>query len=328
MITRRSILVASGFGLLVAYQQVGGQPAASVRRVGWLSMLGERSVGPLYASFEQGMRELGWQEGKNYEYRFVYAHGIADRLDALVLELIALNVDVIIVGNSAATRAAQRATKTIPIVMASVGDPVGNGLVASLARPGGNITGVTSQSEQVFGKLIQILHEITPSATRIAILLNENSLTHPLFWATAQQACSALNIVALRVFASSAAQFGTAVEQVLGQRAQAVAVIPDPLYLNEVGTLQAVLEPTRLPVAYGWREHVVAGGLLSYSADLAAAFRDAAKYVDKIFKGTKPADLPVEQATKFELVINLKTASALGITVPKSLLLRADEVIQ
>jgi putative ABC transport system substrate-binding protein len=274
------------------------------------------------------MRELGWQEGKNYEYRFVYAHGEADRLDALVLELIALNVDVIVVGNTPATRAAQHATKTIPIVMASVGDAVGYGLVASLAHPGGNITGVASQVEQVFGKLIGILHEITPSATRIAILLNENTPAHPVFWAVAQQTCSALNIVALRVFASSAAQFGTAVKQVVEQRAQAVAVIPDPLYLNEVESLQALLEPTRLPVAYGWREHVVAGGLLSYSTDLPATFRDAAKYVDKIFKGTKPGDLPVEQATKFELVINLKTAKSLGIVIPKDILLRADEVIQ
>jgi len=212
--------------------------------------------------------------------------------------------------------------------MASVSDPVGNGFVASLRKPGGNITGVTTQQEEVLGKLIGILHEITPGARRIAIVLNENNPTYPVFWAAAQRACAALDLVALRVVASAPAQFGAAVGEIVRQRSQAVVVVTDPVYLSERAKLQALMQTTGLPVAYGWREHVVAGGLLSYSADLAASFRHAAKYVDKILKGTKPANLPVEQATKFELVINLKPAKALSLTIPQSLLLRADEVIQ
>ncbi len=328
MTTRRSVLLAGGIGLLVAHRLSRGQPAAPTRRVGMLLVSSESGATHIYASFKQGMHDLGWLEGKNVEYRFVYADNAVDRLDALASELIGRNVEVIIVGNPAATRAAQRATKTIPIVMATVADPVGNGFVASLARPGDNITGITSQQEEVLSKLIGILHEVTPGARRIAILLNESSPTHPVYWAAAERACSALDLVALRVVASAPAQLGAAVEQIVRQRSQAVVVVTDPVYLNERAKLQALMQTIRLPVAYGWREHVVAGGLLSYSADIAASFRHAAKYVDKILKGAKPADLPVEQPTKFELVINLKTAKALGITIPQSLLLRADEVIQ
>ena len=328
VITRRSVLLAGGSGLLLAHRFSLGQPVATIRRVGWLSVGSETSVAHIYAAFKHGMHDLGWLEGKNVAYMAVYADGAVDRVDALARDLIRQNVDVIIVGNPVATRSAQRATKTIPIVMATVGDPVGNGFVASLARPGGNITGATSRPEELLGKLIGILHEVTPGAGRIAILLNESNPIHPTFWDAAQRACSAQGLVALRVVASTQAQLEAAVEQIIRQRSQAVVVVPDPVYLNERTKLQALMQPTQLPVAYGWREHVVAGGLLSYSADLAAAFRDVAKYVDKILKGANPADLPVEQATKFELVINLRTAKALGLTVPKDLLLRADEVIQ
>jgi putative ABC transport system substrate-binding protein len=249
-------------------------------------------------------------------------------LDAVAGELVRWNVDVIIVGNPLTTRAAQRATKTIPMVMASVGNPVGNGFVASLAKPGGNITGMTNQQDEALGKLTGILHEVTPGARRIAILLNESNPNYPVFWVAAQRACSALDLVALRIVASTPAGLDAAVEQVVRQRSQAVVVVTDPVYLNERVKLQALVQTTRLPAAYGWRDHVVAGGLLSYSADLNASMRYAAKYVDKILKGAKPTDLPIEQPTRFELVINLKTAKALDLTIPQSLLLRADEVIQ
>jgi putative ABC transport system substrate-binding protein len=274
------------------------------------------------------MHDLGWLEGKNVEYQIVYADADVGRLDALAGELVGRNVEVIIVGNATTTRALQRATKTIPIVMVTINNPVGNGFVASLAKPGGNITGITIQTEEVLGKLIGILHEVTPGARRVAIMLNESNPNHPVFWVAAQRACSALDLVALRIVANTPAELGAAVEQVVRQRSQAVVVVADPVYLNERANLQALMQGTRLPVAYGWREHVAAGGLLSYAQDLAATFRHAAKYVDKILKGAKPADLPVEQPTKFELVINLKTAKALGITIPQALLLRADDVIQ
>ena len=328
MITRRSVLLAGGIGLVVAHGLSRGQPVGTIRRVGWLSTGSETSPAHVYAAFKQGMRDLGWMEGKNVEYRFVYAHGELNRLDALASELTRQQVDVIVVGNALTTRALQRATKTIPIVMASVSDPVGNEFVASLAKPGGNITGVTAQQEEVLGKRIGILHEVAPGARRVAILLNESNPSYAVFWAAAQNACASLDLVALRVVASAPAQFRPAVGEIVRQRSQAVVVAPDPIYLNERAKLQELMQATRLPVAYGWREHVVAGGLLSYGADLAAIFRQVAKYVDKILKGAKPADLPVEQPTKFELIINLKTAKALGLTIPQSLLLRADEVIQ
>jgi len=316
VITRRSILLAGGIGLLVVHLPNRAQSASTLRRIGWLSLGSEVSVAHLYAAFKQGMNERGWLEGKNVEYRFVYADGAVERLDALAGELLGRNVDVIIVGNPATARVAQRATKTIPIVMVTVGNPVGNGFVASLARPGGNITGTTTRQEEVLGKLVGILHEVTPGARRIAFLLNESNPSHLVYWDAAQRACSALDLTATRVFASTPSELGAAVEQIIRQRSQAVVVIADPVYLNERAKLQALMQPTSLPVAYGWREHVVAGGLLSYSADLAASFRDAAKYVDKILKGAMPAELPVEQATKFELVLDLKTARALGLTIP------------
>ena len=218
MITRRSVLLAGGIGLLVAHRLSLGQPAATIRRVGFLAFSSEATNAHLRAAFKQGMHDLGWLEGKNVEYRFVYADGDVDRLDTLASELVGQKVDVILVGSSQSAAAAQRATKTIPIVMAGVGNAVGAGLVASLAKPGGNITGFTSQQDEVLGKLIGILHEVVPGARRIAILLNESNPLHAAYWARAQSACAALDLVALRVVASTPAQLGAAVEQIVRQR--------------------------------------------------------------------------------------------------------------
>ncbi len=328
MITRRSLLLAAGIGLFSAHHFTRGQDAATIRRVGLLQVSSEAAGVHLRATFKQGMHDLGWIEGKNVEYRFVYANGDVDRLDALAGELIGQKSEVIVVSSGQSAGAAQRATKTIPIVMAGVSNAVGAGFVDSLAKPGSNITGFTSQQEEVLGKLIGILHEVAPGARRIAILLNESYPAHEVWWAGAQNACAALDLVALRVVASAPAQLGAAVEQIVRQRSQAVVVVSDGMYFAERGKLQELMQPTRLPVAYALRDHVVAGGLVSYGADLPASYRNAAKYVDKILKGAKPADLPVEHATKFELVINLKTAKALGLTIPQSVLLRADEVIK
>jgi putative ABC transport system substrate-binding protein len=322
------VLLAGGAGLLVAHRQGRGQPAATLRRVGVLSLASEATAAPLRAALTLGMQEHGWREGKNVEYRFAYANGDVNRLDALTGELIAKQVEVIVVSSSQGVRAVQRATKTVPVVMAGVLNAVGAGFVASLAKPGGNITGFTSQQEEVLGKLIGILHEVTPGARRIAILLNESNPSHGVLWAGAQSACAALDLVALRVVASTPAQLGDAVEQIVRQRAHAVVVVPDGMYLGERTKLQELLKTTRLPVAYMLREQLVAGGLLSYGADLPANYRNAAKYVDKILKGARPETLPVEQAPKFELVINLRTANALGLTIPQTVLLRADEAIE
>ena len=328
MITRRNVVLAGGVSLLVAHRLSVGQPAATIRRVGILSLPSEPAVAPQFKAFAGAMRDLGWMDGKNIAYRFVYANGDMDRLDALASELVAQKVELILAPSSPSVRAAQRATRTIPIVMGSVANPVGNGFVASLAKPGGNITGVSNQMEDVLNKPIEILHEITPGARRFAILLNETSPSSTAFWAAAQRACAALNLVALKVVASTPSQLGAATAQIVRQQSQAVVVPVDSLYLNNRAELQALMQPTRLPVAYGWREHVFDGGLLSYGPDIVASFRHVAKFVDKILKGARPADLPVEQPTKFDFVINLKTAKALGLTIPPSLLLRADEVIQ
>jgi putative ABC transport system substrate-binding protein len=325
---RRRVLLSSGVAWLVAPQVGRGQSSTTIRRVGWLSLGSDATVADLGAAFKQGLRELGWLDGKNVEYRIVYADGDESRLDALARELVGQQVEVILVGNGQSARAAQRSTKTIPIVMAGLANAVGVGLVASLARPEGNITGFTSQQVEVLGKVIGFLHEIVPDARRIAILLNEGNPSHAAYWASAQEACAGLNLVALRVVASTNEQLGTAVEEIVRQRSQAIVVMGDAMYFTARAKLQGLMQSTRLPVAYELRDHVIAGGLLSYGYDSAANYRNAAKYVDKILKGAKPADLPVEQATKFDLVINLKTAEALGLKIPQSLLLRADEVIR
>ena len=325
MITRRR--VSGGITLLVAHRLSRAQPAGPPRRVGILEVLSEAGAAHRRAAFEQGMRELGWLDGQSVEYRFVYAESDVNRLDTLVGELITRKVEVIVVGAGPSARAAQRATRAIPIVLVNVSNVVANGFAASLARPGGNITGITTLSE-VLGKQIQLLHEATPLARRFAILLNDSNPSYAANWAIAQNACAALNLLAMRVVASTPAQIQPAVEQIASQRSQAVVVVTDPVYTSEGLRLQELLQGTRLPVAYGLREHVVAGGLLGYGSNFAANLHYAAKFVDKILKGAKPADLPVEQPTRFDLWINLKTAKALGLTIPQSLLLRADEVIQ
>ena len=203
-----------------------------------LQISSEATGAHLRAAFNQAMNDLGWLEGKNVEYRTVAASGDVDRLDALANELIGQKVEVIVASSSSATRAAQRATKTIPIVMVGVSNAVGTGFVASLAKPGGNITGISNQREEALGKLIGMLHEVTPRARRIAILLNEINSSYGGLWAAAQSACAALDLVALRVVASTPAQLGTAVEQIVRQQSQAVVVVPDPVYLNERATLQ------------------------------------------------------------------------------------------
>ena len=196
VITRRRVLLANGVGLLIAHPLCQG--VATIRRIGWLSIGSKDSPADLHAEFKQGMRDLGWQEGKNVEYQFLYADGSVDRLDAMAGELVRRAVDIIVVNNALTTRAAQKATKSVPIVMTGVSSPVSNGFVASLAKPGGNITGIAIVPEEVQGKLIEILHEIVPKARRIAIVVNDSNLNHAALWSAAQSACSALDLDALR----------------------------------------------------------------------------------------------------------------------------------
>jgi len=232
VITRRRVVLAGGASVLTTHSLSRGQSAANIRRVGWLASASQAANTHLRAAFAKGMQDLGWLEGKNFDYRFVYADGDVGRLDMLASELVAQRVDVILVGSSQSAEAAHRATKTVPIVLAGVANAVAAGLVSSLAKPGGNITGFTSQQDEVLGKLVGILHEVVPGARRIAILLNESNPFHAAYWASAQSACAALDIVALRVVASTPAQLEPAVGQIIQQRAQAVVVVPDPVYLK------------------------------------------------------------------------------------------------
>ncbi len=328
MILRRQVSLAAAAAVLAAHGWAPGQSVGVLRRVGWLAFGPETSPSPTRDAFLAGMRDLGWHEGKNYEFRNVFANFDLKRADALLGELIAWKVEVIVGGSAATVQAAQRATKSTPIVMAYVANAVGNGFIASLARPGANITGSTNQAEEVVVKLVELLHEVAPGARRIAVLLNESNPSHVQYWSAAQRACAVLGLVALRVAANAPAQFGAATQQMVQQQAQGVVAPGDPLFNAERAKLHGALLAARLPAVYGLRENALAGGLLSYGPDLAASHRNAARFVDKILKGTKPADLPVEQPTKFDLVVNMKTARLLGITIPYSVTLRATEVIE
>lgn len=326
MIDRRHASLAVGLGLFVGQQRGHGQSAPK-RRVGVLTLQSRSAFASAGAALLQEMTRLGWLEGGNVEYRFAYADGDVNRLDPLVHELLAWNGDALVVGSSQGVRAVQHATKTIPVVMAYISDPVGNGFVASLARPGGNITGTATLFEDFGGKILEALHEVLPSARRIAFLINGSNPSTERYWTRIQRDCAALDLVAIRVLASAPEQLVAAVESIVRQRAQAVVVLADGMYFEQRTKLQALLEPTRLPVAHGLNAQVAFGGLLSYAPDVLTSYAHAANYVDKILRGARPADLPVEQPNKFELVINLKTAKALGLTIPQTVLVRADEVI-
>ena len=264
MITRRTVSLATALGLLGLHRAGRSQqPIGAMRRIGVLSVGPAASNAPNEA-FKQGMRQLGWVEGVNLEYRITEDQGDSSRIGALVDELIAQQVEVIVTGSAAGTLAAQRATKTIPIVMAFIVDAVGNGLVASLASPGGNTTGVSNQLEDVFGKLIEYLHAAVPRARRIAVLLNEDNPSHAAYWAAAERSGAALGLDALRVPAGAPARFGTAIDQIVAYGAHAVVVHADPLFSAHRGLLVELLRPTRLPVVYGLSGSVRDGGLLSY----------------------------------------------------------------
>jgi putative ABC transport system substrate-binding protein len=316
--------------ILMAPLVTAAQQATTVYRIGRLSPGSPRLVAHLWEAFQQRLHELGYVEGQNLIIEARYAEGSPDRLRDLAAELVRLPVDVLVAEGAAAVRAAQHATHTIPIVMAAGVDAVGEGLVASLAHPGGNITGLSFLGEELPGKQLEFLKETVPQSRRIAVLANPAfpayaSRLHNLTTAASELGLS-LHVVEVR----RAEELVSAFAALTRAGADAVMVIGDAVVLNsERGRVVADLATThRLPVMYGWREWVVAGCLMSYGPSRLGMYQHAALYVDKILKGANPAELPVEQATRFELVINLKTAKALGITIPPTLLLRADEVIQ
>jgi putative ABC transport system substrate-binding protein len=283
----------------------------------------------LVEAFRQGLRDLGYVEGQNLVIEVRWAEGSEERLRDLAAELVRLQVEVIVAQGAAAIRAAQHATRTIPIVMAATSDPVGQGFVASLAHPGGNITGLSFLGAELPGKRLEILKETVPQSARIAVLVNPASPTYGTRMNNLTVAARALGLQLHVVELRSADELDAAFAAMTRAGADALIVEGEPLLLDSLrGRTVDLAAQHRLPAMYSWKELVVAGGLMSYGPSLPDIFRHAATYVDKILKGAKPADLPVEQPTKFELVINLKTAQALGLTIPPSLLLQADEVIK
>jgi putative tryptophan/tyrosine transport system substrate-binding protein len=315
-------------GIVLAPLAAEAQQPAKVPRIGFLTTPSPTAAAYYLEAFREGLRELGYVEGKTIAIEYRFAEGRPERLPALAAELVRLKVDVIVTGGPPAPEEAKQATSTIPIVFAVAGDPVGEGLVASLARPGGNITGLASIAAEVVGKQLELLKEVVPKVSRVAVLQNPSHSAHPLMARQAEGAARALGVQLHILQAGSPAEIDAAFAAMRSQRIGGVLVLRGSLFLAQRTQIAALAAKSRLPAVYGTREEAEAGGLMAYGASLPLLYRRAATYVDKILKGAKPADLPVEQPTKFELVINLKTAKALGLTIPPSLLQRADEVIR
>jgi putative ABC transport system substrate-binding protein len=306
------------------------QQAAKVARIGYLTnRLGANPHLP--EAFRQGLRDLGYVESRNLVIESRDAEGKPERLPALAAELVALKVDVIVATFTLAALVAKQATMTLPIVFTNAGDPVTSGLVTSLARPGGNVTGLSGLSAELVGKRLELLTQAVPGVSRVAVLRLPGALgerTEKEMLKEAEVAAQALRVRLQFVDARGPAEFDRAFSDMTSARAGALTVLPANMFLREHRRLVDLAAKNRLPAVYVSRESVDAGGLMSYGANQADMHRRAATYVDRILKGAKPADLPVEQPTKFELVINLKTAKALGLTIPQSMLVRATEVIQ
>jgi putative ABC transport system substrate-binding protein len=304
---------------------------AAKARIGILTINSAAAAPHLTEAFLQGLRDLGYVEGRTVAIEYRDAGGKVDRLPALAAELVALKVDVIMAGSTPLALAAKQATRTIPIVFIGSGDPVADGLVTSLARPGGNVTGLSSLTPERVGKCLELLTQAVPGVSRVAVLWQpggQGEGTEKDILKEADVAARALGVRLQFVEARGPEDFDRAFSDMTAGRAGALTVLVSPMFFGERRRLVDLAAKTRLPTVFPWREYVDAGGLMAYGADLADLFRRAATYVDKILKGAKPGDLPIEQPTKYELIINLKTAKALGLTIPPSLLQRADQVIE
>ena len=328
-VQRREFLLTAG-ALLAAPLAAEAQQAARIVRIGILA--GNRAASPhTLEAFLQGLRDLGYLEGRNVVIEFRDAEGKPERLPTLAAELLALKVDIVFAPSTPAALATKQATRTVPIVFAGAADPVADRLVTSLARPGGNVTGLSNLSAEVVGKRLEQLKQAAPGVSRVAVLWHQGGSggrTEKDMLNAAEVAARSLGVQLQAVETRGSADFERAYSEMTRARADGLTVLPIALFGFYRRRLIDLAAKNGLPAAYPAREYVDAGGLMSYGADLADLHRRAAFYVDKIVKGANPADLPVEQPTKFELVINLKTAKALGLTIPQSLLLRADEVIQ
>ena len=326
---RRAFLSTLAGSLLVAPLAAEGQPVQKIPKVGFVTQTTPAGLAVLVEAFRQGMRELGYVEGKTFVLEARYGQGTFERLPELARELVGLKADVIVATTDGPIAAVKRETRTIPIVMANSADPVGTGFVASLARPGGNVTGLSNVSADLSGKRLELLREVVPGLSRVAFLWNPDARGTVLDYKESEAAATSLHLEHQSVEVSSPADLDRAFSTVKSQRAQAVIVAPgNPAMFSNRAAVASFARRSRLPSMYGLKEYVDAGGLMSYGPSLPAMYRRTATYVDKILKGAKPGDLPVERPTKFELIINLKAAKALGLTIPQSLLQRADQVIE
>ena len=327
-------LSAMRFALSLVGAVLGGaviaeaQQAKKVPRIGFLAANFPTTNPVRIEAFRQGLRELGYVEGKNIVIEYRWAEGKLDRLPALVAELVRLKVDVIVTAASTVTRAAKEATVTVPIVMAQDGDPVGSGFVASLARPGGNITGFSTLSPELSGKQLELLKEIVPKLSRVALLGTSTTPGNAQVLKEVELAAGALGVKLQYLDVLSSKDIETAFRAASKGHAGAVLALGGPVLASQRTQVADLAAKNRLPAMYGRPEFMDAGGLMFYGASITEMFRRAATYVDKILKGAKPADLPVEQPIKFEFIINLKAAKQIGLTIPPNVLARADRVIK
>ena len=330
MTNRRSFVQASAVILLTVSLEKGARPAGRPHRIGFLGVTSGSTPGALRRidAFRAGLRALGYVEGTDVVVEFRWADGDADRLAGLARELILLPVDVLVTQGSSGTRAAKDATSTIPIVMMAVGDAIGAGLVASLARPGGNVTGSTFLGPQIYAKQLELLKQADPRSTRIAVLMNPDNPSNRTVLHELEVAARSMKLTLTPIPARGQRDLEGAFHAMTAQHFDGVVVSADALLTANSTTIAELALTHRLPTASAWWEFAESGGLLVYGANIYDLYSRSLRFVDKIFKGAKPADLPVEQPTKFDFVINLKTAKALGLTIPPSLLVRADEVIQ
>jgi putative ABC transport system substrate-binding protein len=313
---------------LLTVSSAQAQQPKKVPRIGYLSAGSASSQSSRVEAFRQGLREFGYAEGKNIIIEYRYAEGKPERLKELAAELVRLKVDIIISGGPAVTRSAKEATVTIPIVMGFDNDPVGVGFVASLARPGGNITGLSSLAPEISGKQLELLKEIVPRLSRVAVLGTSTQPGYAQVLREMELAAGALGVKLQYLDVLDPTDIETAFREASKGRADAILVLANPVLFSHRTQIADLSVKSRLPAVYYAIEYVEDGGLMTYSVSITDLFRRAATYVDKILKGAKPADLPVEQPTKFELVINLKTAKQIGLTIPPSVLARADRVIK
>ena len=325
---RRTFVGTAAGALLVKAFPASAQPAKKVPRIGVLHAATPAAASQNVEAFRQGLREHGYVEGQNIVVERRYGGAAPERMAEVAAELVRLKVDVIVTSTDVAIAAVKRQTQTIPIVMVYSADPVGTGFVASLAHPGGNVTGLSTMSPELNVKRLELLKEAVPGLSRVAIMWNPDVRGSVLEYKETEGAARSLRLQLQSVEVGHVDDFNRAFTALTTARAEALIVAPFTIGFTNRGQLASLAQKNRLPSMYGTREHADAGGLMSYGANTAELWRRAATYVDKILKGAKPGDLPVEQPTKFELAINLKTAKALGLTIPPSLLRRADHVIQ